>query len=137
MKLIIAGSRNKAVPASLLNRLIEICGFTPTELVSGACRGIDTCGEIWARDNQIRITRFPFKKGVGKAGGPLRNQEMADYADALLALPGSGSGTWDMIRRMRKAGKPVRVWETARERWIETPSPERVAVVAGPGAHGE
>jgi alkylated DNA nucleotide flippase Atl1 len=44
-------------------------------------------------------------KRVGPAAGPLRNQRMVDLgADLCLAFPRSGSrGTWDTIRRARKA----------------------------------
>lgn len=47
----------------------------------------------------------------GKAAGPKRNQEMVDLgADICLAFPSEGSrGTWDCVRRARKAGIEVKV----------------------------
>ncbi len=49
-------------------------------------------------------------KANGKAAGPIRNQEMADYADALIAFPGQ-SGTYDTIRRATRKGLVVKLVE--------------------------
>jgi hypothetical protein len=70
--------------------------------------GPDRYGHDWAVLNGIPVEKCPAvwnHKGAGFA----RNNEMADYADALLAfLPGDGatSGTQDMIDRMKKRKKP-------------------------------
>ena len=46
----------------------------------------------------------------GKKAGILRNIEMGDYADALIAFHDSESkGTKHMIEYMKSLGKPVRV----------------------------
>ena len=42
---------------------------------------------------------------------PMRNREMAEYADALLAVwDGESKGTANMILEMHRMGKPVFVW---------------------------
>jgi hypothetical protein len=47
----------------------------------------------------------------GKAAGPIRNREMAENADALVAFWDGGSpGTKNMIEEAEKRGLPVRVF---------------------------
>lgn len=82
-----------------------------TEVVSGGAMGADSLGEAWANRRDKPITRFPADWNQhGKAAGPIRNAQMADYADCLLAVwDGTSRGTADMIEQMRKRGKPVKV----------------------------
>jgi len=45
---------------------------------------------------------------LGKAAGPVRNEEMKEYADALIVFIWQGSrGSADMLARMQRAGKPT------------------------------
>lgn len=85
------------------------------ELVSGHCRGIDLVAERWARGNNIPIKVFPADwNQYGKSAGPIRNQQMVDYADALIAIPHpteKSKGTWCIVGQMRKAGKPFFVYK--------------------------
>ena len=120
MRLIISGSRDLTIPTVELNQIIEIAGFKPTEIVSGAARGIDLCGEKWAVDNQVHVARFPADwDKYGPAAGPIRNKEMAEYGDALLAFPGVGKGTWGMINLMREADKPYKVFSLSKGMFLE------------------
>ena len=44
----------------------------------------------------------------GRAAGPMRNKQMADYADVLIAVwDGQSKGTKNMIDQMNKLNKPV------------------------------
>ncbi len=110
MKTIIAGSRT-ITNASFVNEAISKAGFVITEVVSGCAAGVDTLAERWARLNSIPIASFPANwKGHGKAAGPIRNQVMAEYADALIAVwNGKSRGTKDMIERATKLGLKVYV----------------------------
>lgn len=105
MKVIVAGSR-EGITYDQVVEAIEESGFEITELVSGTQRGVDTYGERWAGYNMIPIKRFfPDWRNMGKRAGPVRNSEMAAYADALIAVQLNGSsGTQDMIDKARKAG---------------------------------
>jgi len=89
MKLIIAGSRE--CPSDTFTRINDAISkpFKVTEVVSGSARGVDAYGEDWARSRNIRIKRFPADWSKGKSAGPLRNAQMAEYADCLLR---SGTG---------------------------------------------
>jgi len=112
MKTIIAGSRgitsHREVQAAIRASHFEI-----TEVVSGKARGVDTIGEEWAEWKKIRVALFPARwrdrDGVfDRSAGFKRNEQMALYADALIAVwDGESSGTADMIEREEKHGLKV------------------------------
>lgn len=109
MKLIIAGCRYFKDTEYVLEALRSSPFSHPSEIISGAAQGVDTCGEEIAKRLKIPVKRFPADwRAQGRRAGPLRNQEMAEYADALLAIwDGKSLGTGDMIMRMEKLGKRV------------------------------
>ncbi len=78
---------------------IKVCGWFPTAVVSGTARGADRLGEIWAQMQGIPVVQFPADwNRYGKKAGYLRNIEMADHAEALIALwDGESRGTKHMI----------------------------------------
>lgn len=95
MKLIIAGGRNYRFTAEDLNKLYAIKDQV-TEVVCGLCTGADLQGEQWAKRNSIKVREFKARWGqLGRKAGPLRNEEMAKYADAVALFPG-GKGTASM-----------------------------------------
>lgn len=100
MKVIVAGGRD-FVPADgdgawLADTLAEL---KATEVVSGCARGADKFGEEIAEAVGLRVRKFPAEwEEHGRAAGVIRNQQMADYADALIVFPG-GKGTIDMESR--------------------------------------
>lgn len=98
MKTIIAGSR-WLKSEELIAVAVKASGFDVSEVVSGGARGTDRLGELWARRHNIPVKTFSARWGqFGLAAGPRRNKEMADYADALIALwDGRSRGTKDMI----------------------------------------
>ncbi len=104
MKTIIAGSRS-ITDINIINKAIEESGFASsiTEIVSGEARGVDKLGEQWANENNIPIKGFPAKwKKYGRSAGVIRNNQMAKYADALVAVwDGVSTGTQDMINRAK------------------------------------
>lgn len=111
MKVIIAGSRTATYQATL-----NAAYKTPllfTEVVSGGAKGADTFGECFANKEEIPIKRFlPNWDVHGKKAGMLRNIEMGDYADALIAVwDGKSRGTKHIIDYMTKLNKPVYVYE--------------------------
>lgn len=110
MRVIVAGSRFITDPA-IVAAAIEASGFEITEVVSGCCRGVDRLGEQWAERNGLPVKRFPADWcRYGKRAGPIRNREMADYADALVAVwDGRKGGTSDMIDAANERGLQVYV----------------------------
>jgi len=112
MKVIVAGTRT-FIHYRLLNEVLddfmkECC---VTEIVSGGAKGADQYGEIWAEENSIPVKIFEADWARhGKAAGPKRNQQMANYADYLIAFWDDKSrGTKSMIDKMYRENKPVKV----------------------------
>ncbi|TXI87671.1 MAG: DUF2493 domain-containing protein [Chryseobacterium sp.] len=99
VKTIIAGSRS-ATYQNVIDAL-SACHFSDdmTEVVSGCAQGADTHGETIARSMGIPVAKFPADwKQYGKSAGVRRNSQMAQYADALIAVwDGESRGTKNMI----------------------------------------
>jgi len=109
MKTIIAGSRT-ITDLRLLEKVIEESSFNITEVVCGGARGVDDLGRKWAGNgNIIPVKMFPAKwDEYGKSAGYRRNVEMANYADALIAIwDGSSKGTKHMIDIAKKQGLKI------------------------------
>lgn len=112
MKIIIAGCRDFNNYELLKSKLdfyfqnIEI-----KEIVSGACSGADKLGERYAHEHNIPVKQFPANWNVyGKQAGPLRNEQMSQYADALVAFwDGKSRGTSDMINRAKAHNLKIRI----------------------------
>jgi len=109
MKVIIAGSRNfndyNLLKSSCDNLLTQ---FTNIEIVSGTARGADKLGERYAREKGYSIKEFPANWSLGKSAGYIRNDEMAKYADMLIAFwDGTSKGTKHMIDLANKRGIKV------------------------------
>lgn len=83
----------------------------PTSIISGTARGADTLGERYAKERGIPVQRFPAQwDKYGKRAGYLRNQEMLDHADGLIAAwDGKSKGTAHMIEIAKQKGIPVRI----------------------------
>lgn len=112
MKTIIAGSRDN-VTYQDVEKACELCGWTITEVFSGTARGADKFGEEWAAKNNIPITRFPANWELyGKSAGYRRNLQMAENADALVAIWNQRSkGTKHMINNAKDKGLKVYVFK--------------------------
>lgn len=110
MKVIVAGSRN-ICDYHTVEKAIKESGFEITELVSGGARGVDAVGESWARRYEIPFKVFPAQWSKFKLeAGPIRNAQMAEYAEALIAVwDGKSKGTMNMIKLARAANLKVHV----------------------------
>ena len=111
MKTIIAGSRSIRDMGHLVAAIL-VCPWDITTVISGTATGVDTLGEEWARENGIPVERFPADwNKYGKSAGVIRNRQMAERADALVALwDGNSRGTGHMIQAAHKAGLEVMVY---------------------------
>jgi len=111
MKVIIAGSR-EIKDIQIVLEAIKQSGFTNdiTQVISGKCKkGVDTLGEKFAELAGLPVKPFPADwNKYGRGAGFVRNLEMADYADALIAVwDGESHGTKDMIDRAKAKGLKV------------------------------
>ena len=80
-------------------------------VVSGGATGADALGEQYASERGLIIERHPadWKKN-GRAAGPIRNAEMADISDALIAFwDGQSRGTKSMIDLAKRKGLQVAI----------------------------
>lgn len=111
MRTIIAGSRSFNNMGNLLYSLGKI-PWRLTEIVSGGARGADKLGERLAKEESINLKVFPADwDKYGKSAGYIRNAEMAEYADALIAFwDGKSKGTKNMIETAAKKGLYVKVF---------------------------
>jgi len=120
IKLIIAGTRDFCNPDSMrseeierltrmANEQLEIISqkYNIIEVVSGGAKGADKFGEEWAKEREIPVSYFLANwHEFGKRAGPIRNQQMADYADRLMIFwNGYSKGTKNMMSLMREAEK--------------------------------
>jgi len=113
MKLIIAGGRNAPAYEELEELWKYLDAGVITEVVSGCAKGADTLGEMWATKNGIPIKKFPADwKKHGKAAGFIRNKEMIDYGDSLLAIwDGKSRGTQHTVSLAEKKGTPYYIYK--------------------------
>lgn len=123
MKVIIAGGRD----FNDLDLLIEeadkvLRRLKSVEIVSGKQRthnedkskrdyGADYLGELYAQKRGFKVTGFPADwKSLGKSAGMVRNKQMAEYADALIAFwDGNSVGTKNMIDLARSYDLQVKI----------------------------
>ena len=111
MKIIIAGSRD----FNDYEKLCEVCDYmlskqSEIEIVSGAARGADLLGEKYAKEKGYSIKQFKPDWSIGKSAGFLRNKEMAEYADALIAFwDNKSKGTKHMINLAKEKGLKVKI----------------------------
>lgn len=114
-KLVIAGSRG-ITDIDVVKKAFDISGIPTVQIVSGGARGVDKLGEEIATIYQIPKIIFnadwdKYKSTKGKnPAGMIRNNQMAKYGTALLAIwDGVSSGTKNMISEMEKLKKLTKV----------------------------
>ena len=112
MKTIIAGSRDMTPTLEDVRTLNKFL-TSISEVVSGTARGADKFGEDWAKAHGIPLKKFPADwNKYGRPAGPIRNKQMAKYADQLIAfLYPDSRGTANMIKQARKLGLKVYIVE--------------------------
>ena len=96
---------------NLLIKAIKLSSFDITssdEIVSGGARGVDSLGEKYAKQHNIKLTIFkPNWNKYGIKGGVIRNTQMSRYADCAIVVHCGSKGSIDMINKMKKLNKPV------------------------------
>jgi len=110
MKTIIAGGRT-ITDYSLVLSAIGESEFEITEVVSGMAPGVDTLAIQYSREHNLPLKEFHADwNQYRRAAGPIRNREMAEYGEALIAIwDGESRGTKNMIEEATKRGLKVYV----------------------------
>lgn len=111
MKTIIAGTRDINDYDTVI-KAVNDSGFMISEVVCGMAPGADMLGKQWALEHNIPVAKFPADwKKYKNAAGPIRNAEMANYGDALIAIwDGKSKGTANMIKLARNKNLKVFVY---------------------------
>ena len=115
MRTIIAGSRSvksyETVIAAI--RKAVAFGIRPTCVISGGATGPDKLGEKFAKDFGFALEIFEADwNKYGKRAGYVRNEEMAEDSDALIAIwDGKSKGTKHMIDIAKRKGLYTFVYE--------------------------
>jgi hypothetical protein len=116
MKTIIAGLRGiePSKAEELVRKAVKESGWEDqiTEIIHGCAPGIDSAaGRIYK--DKLPITAIPANWNKhGNYAGPLRNKQMAEVADALIAVwDGRSKGTGNMISTAKKLGLKIYVSE--------------------------
>lgn len=110
MKIIIAGGRDFDNQDYMWDELDPLEDFV-TEVVCGCARGADQLGSIWAVESGIDVKKFPAEwDKLGKKAGYIRNRQMGEYADALIAFwDGKSKGTKHMIDIAKELGLQYKI----------------------------
>lgn len=116
-KVIIAGSRtfrNHRIVRQYCDKYLQ--NKTDIEIVSGGADGVDKLGEKYAREHNYKLTIMNADwKQHDKSAGPIRNRQMAEYADAAIVYwDMSSKGTKNMIDIAREKGLLVRVVDVSK-----------------------
>lgn len=112
-RVIVAGSRDfndYNLLSITLDRLLQNVQ-EKIVVVCGEARGADTLGKRYAEARGYYVDSYPADwNRYGRKAGYLRNRQMADNADALVAFwDGKSPGTKTMISLARELGLKVRI----------------------------
>lgn len=125
MKLAIIGSRdftNYDLLKETIAKYLDISKIE--EIISGGASGADSLGARFARENNIKLTKFPAQwyelyllpckikkdkngKEYNVLAGFNRNTDIVNAAEYVLAFSNGSNGTEDSINKARKSKKPV------------------------------
>lgn len=123
MKLVVAGTRQYNNPKVIYDEINNIRKqHKITEILQGGCpNSADQTAEKYAKEKGITSTTINADwDNLGKKAGPIRNQELAEKGDILLAFwDGKSPGTRDMIYKMRKKGKETIVKKILKNYYFE------------------
>ena len=114
-KLIVAGGRDFDVYGALREELTYLATEGTYKdhaisIVSGMARGADALAVRFAKEHDVKLYEFHANwDKYGKGAGYRRNEDMARFADGLLAFFSNTKGTAHMIECMRRHGKPVHI----------------------------
>lgn len=115
LRVIIAGGRdfdNYTLLCSKLDKILSrVCQTHEIHIVCGIARGADMLGAEYAKARNYTVDSYPAEwNRYGKRAGYIRNEQMANNADALVAFWDTQSkGTSHMIMLAREKQLKVRV----------------------------
>ncbi len=110
MKLIVAGPRDYFDAQKLytaLDEFVEEHG-RPEIVIQGGAKGVDSLAHAWAIRSGLPVhTVKALWDQHGRGAGPIRNAQMADLGDTLVAVDHGTRGTQNMIQTARSKNLAV------------------------------
>lgn len=82
----------------------------PARVVSGGAGGADSLAQEFCREHGVSILIFYPKWDLGKSAGFIRNTQIVEACEELVAFDMGTNGTADSVRKAREAGKKVYVY---------------------------
>jgi len=110
MKLVVSGSRSIKDKEVVFDHLDIFNKETPIDcIVCGGAKGVDMAAVLWATRECIPFTVYlPNYTMYGKIAPLVRNEKMASYGNALLAIwDGKSRGTMHAVECFRRLDKEV------------------------------
>lgn len=118
VKVLVTGPRDFKDEEFVWKQLDWILAHRPfTYLIHGGAKGVDTFAENWLMDRSetvyppLRSIVYPYPRGLGKAGGPIRNRDMLNEKPSFIVAFKYGRdwtrGTGNMVEQARAAGYEV------------------------------
>ena len=103
-----------AVIGSRKLKVFNIGEYLPTEtdeVVSGGAKGVDSSAKEYAESSGLKYIEFlPQYNLYGKGAPIIRNREIVDYADVVIAFwDGRSRGTNSVIDYCILKGKPLKI----------------------------
>ncbi len=107
MKIAVIGSRNLFPSEEKIKEYVS----GADEIVSGGARGADSCAADYAKKHELKLSVFlPKFEIYGRAAPIVRNKEIVDYADKVVAFwDGKSKGTLSVIKYAKKKNKNIEI----------------------------
>jgi predicted Rossmann fold nucleotide-binding protein DprA/Smf involved in DNA uptake len=108
MKLALIGYRRFSNYEKFESEILRVINLSDIEsIISGGAKGADTLAKVFAEKHGIKIIEFLPEWGkFGKAAGPIRNKQIVDAADYVIAFTTrTAKGTHNTIKLAKNANK--------------------------------
>ena len=111
VKIVIGGCRNYSDYSAFCifvdECLVELGLEAEVTIVSGHCSGVDEMAERYAAERGFPVIVCPAEWAkYGRAAGPVRNRQMVEQSDAVIAFwDQTSKGTQSLIRYAKQQSK--------------------------------
>ena len=111
MKRIVIGCYRNFNDYEIFKNFVDLCIGNKSEItiLSGHCKGTDLMAERYAKEKGFALEIYPADwKKYGKAAGPIRNRQMVENADTVIAFVSkTASGTKNLIENAKRLNKEL------------------------------
>ena len=111
MKRIVIGGYRNFNNYEIFKNFVDLCVGQETgiTILSGHCKGTDLMAERYAKEKGFALEIYPADwKKYGKAAGPIRNRQMVENADTVIAFVSkTASGTKNLIENAKRLNKEL------------------------------